>query len=274
MKRILYFFFTVLLSTAIKAQTSTKIDTTQFVAFYNYSINTLDEKGKCVIDSLRLALLVGNRATCCTTLQTYNKDGRASQEMLNAFIMHHQNVTTDLEKNEVIAVEPIYPYRYESHEPLAQVDWKLTEDTMTICSLPCRQAIGKLYGKQWTVWYSEEIPSSAGPWKLQGLPGLIVKAEDSQGIHRFELYETKNEVRNINLVNNPNYKILDRKKLNKFKKKTFGNSRYVNDPTYYVPDNADYVGEVNMNGINYHIGMNSHMLILQKGHIYQPLELE
>ena len=90
---------------------------------------------------------------------------------------------------------------------------------MTICSLPCRQAIGKLYGKQWTVWYSEEIPSSAGPWKLQGLPGLIVKAEDSQGIHRFELYETKNEVRNIDLVNNPNYKRLDRKKLNKFKKR-------------------------------------------------------
>ena len=130
MKRILYFFFTVLLSTAIKAQTSTKIDTTQFVAFYNYSINTLDEKGKSVIDSLRLALLVGNRATYCTTLQTYNKDGRASQEMLNAFIMHHQNVTTDMEKNEVIAVEPIYPYRYESHEPLAQVDWKTVWQTM------------------------------------------------------------------------------------------------------------------------------------------------
>lgn len=274
MKRIFYFFFTVLLSTAIKAQTSTKIDTTQFVAFYNYSVNTLDENGESVIDSLRLALLVGTRASYCTTVLTYNKDGRPSQEMINTFIMHHQNVTTDLEKNEVIAVEPIYPYRYESHEPLSQVNWKLTEDTMTICGLTCRQAIGKLYGNQWIVWYSEEIPLSAGPWKLRGLPGLIVKAEDSHGIHCFELYETKNEVRNIDLVNNPNYQRIDRKKLNKFKKKTFGNPRYVNEPTYYVPDNADSVGEANINGTIYYIGMNSHMLILQKGHVYKPLELE
>lgn len=264
----------MLLSMTIKAQKSTKIDSTRFVAFYNYTINTQDENGASVVDSLRLALLVGTRATYCTTLLSYNKDGRPSQEMVNSFTMHHQNVTTDMEKNEIIAVEPIYPYRYESHEPLAQVNWNLSEDTMTICGLPCHQATGKLYGKEWNVWYSEEIPSSAGPWKLRGLPGLIVKAEDSHGTHRFELYGTKNEVRRIDGVNNPSYQRIDRKKLNKFKKKVFGNSRYLNNPTYYVPDNADDVGEVNMNGNKYHIGMNSHMLILQKAHVYQPLEME
>ena len=256
------------------ATQAAKIDSTQFVAFYNYSIQTQDEEGQDVTDSIRLALLVGTRATYCTTVLSYNKDGRASQEMQNAFIMHHQNVLTDLEKSEVIAVEPIYPHRYETHDPLAEIDWALTDDTLTISGLLCHRATGKLYGKQWKAWYTEEIPSSAGPWKLRGLPGLIVKAEDSEGIHVFTLYETKNEVCDINMIGNPEYLRLSRKKLMEFKKKTLGNVRYAKEPTYYVPNGADHVVEVNLNGTMYYVGMNSHMMTPQKSHVYQPLELE
>ena len=271
MKKILV---TVMALTLTIAAQAGKIDSTQFVAFYNYSIQTQNDEGQDVTDSLRLALLVGTRATYCTTVLSYNRDGRASQEMENAFIMHHQNVLTDVERSEVIAVEPIYPHRYESHEPMAKIDWTLTEDTLTISGLLCRRATGSLYGKQWTAWYCEEIPSSAGPWKLRGLPGLIIKAEDSEGIHCFTLYETKNEVRDINTIGNPEYQKLSRKKLMTFKKKTLGNPRYAKEPTYYVPKGADQVVEVNLNGTMYYVGMNSHMMTPQKSHVYKPLELE
>jgi len=59
-----------------------------------------------------------------------------------------------------------------------------------------------------------------------------------------------------------------------FKKRTLGNPRYVKEPAYYVQDNADDVGEINIDGTTYYVGMNSHMMILQKSHVYQPLELE
>lgn len=271
MQKILATMMVLALTIAAQAE---RIDSTQFVAFYNYTIQTQDEEGQNVTDSIRLALLVGTRATYCTTVLSYNKDGRASQEMLDAFSMHFQNVLTDVEKSWVVAVEPIYPYRYETHEPMVKVDWTLTEDTLTISGLPCHRATGKLYGKQWTAWYTEEMPSSAGPWKLRGLPGLIVKAEDSEGIHCFTLYGTKNEVRDISSIDNPNYQKLSRKKLLAFKKKTLGNPRYVKEPTYYVPEGADEVLEVNVNGTFYSVGYNSHMMILQKSHVYQPLELE
>ena len=101
MKKILV---TVMALTLTIAAQAGKIDSTQFVAFYNYSIQTQDDEGQNVTDSLRLALLVGTRATYCTTVLSYNRDGRASQEMENAFIMHHQNVLTDVERSEVIAV--------------------------------------------------------------------------------------------------------------------------------------------------------------------------
>ena len=263
--------FAFVLTIAAQAE---KIDSTLFVAFYNYTIQTQDDEGRNVTDSIRLALQVGTRATYCNTVLAYNKDGRPSQEMTNSFIMHHQAVLTDMDRAEVVAVETIYPYRYESHEPPAKVNWTLTSDTMTICEMLCYRAMGKLYGKQWTVWYTEDVPSSAGPWKLRGLPGLIVRAEDSEGFHCFELYGIKNEVRGISNIDNPNYQKLSRKKLMAFKKKVFGNVRYVKDPIFYVPNNADDVGEVNINGTTYYIGMNSHMMILKKSHVYRPLELE
>lgn len=261
------------LALTIAAQAE-KIDSTQFVAFYHYTIQTQDDEGQNVTDSLRLALLVGTRATYCTTVLAYNYDGRASQELMNGFMMHHQNVLTDTEKMEVTTTEAIYPHRYITHEPLAKIDWTLSDDTLTISGLFCYRATGELYGKQWTVWYTEEIPSSAGPWKLRGLPGLIVKAEDAKGIHCFTLYETKNEVKDINTIGSPEYHKLSRKKLMEFKKKVFGNARYVKEPIYYVPKDADNVAEINLNGTIYNVGMNSHMLILQKSHVYQPLELK
>ena len=274
-KRIIFFtFMFVATYCGIQAQKSEKIDSSQFVAFYHYTIQTQDDEGIDVTDSIQLALLVGSRATYCTNIQSYNRDGRANREMLNAFQMHISNVLTDTEKTEVVSIEPLYPYRYMTHEPLAKVEWELADDTLTINELFCQRAVGKLYGKSWTVWYTEEIPSSAGPWKLRGLPGLIVKAEDKEGIHCFLLYETKNEVRDINSINHPDYHKVNRKNLMMFKKKTLGHPRYVKEPTYYVTDAADEVGEIINGDMTYYVGLNSHMMILQKGHVYQPLELE
>lgn len=274
-KRIIFFtFMFVATYCGIQAQKSEKIDSSQFVAFYHYTIQTQDDEGIDVTDSIQLALLVGSRATYCTNIQSYNRDGRVNREMLNAFQMHISNVLTDTEKTEVVSLEPLYPYRYMTHEPLAKVEWELADDTLTINELFCQRAVGKLYGKSWTVWYTEEIPSSAGPWKLRGLPGLIVKAEDKEGIHCFLLYETKNEVRDINSINHPDYHKVNRKNLMMFKKKTLGHPRYVKEPTYYVTDAADEVGEIIMGDMTYYVGLNSHMMILQKGHVYQPLELE
>ena len=262
------------LSMSMQAQTNKKLDNSSMTAFYEYTMRTQDENGQNVTDSLRLALLVGTRATYCTTFLSYNRDGRVSQEMQNGFMMHHQNVLTDVANKEVICIEPIYPDRYETHEPLAEIKWELTNDTMSIADLLCHRATGELYGKRWTAWYAEDIPTSAGPWKLRGLPGLIVKAEDAEGIHCFELYGTKNEEKKIEYVAHPEYLKVSRKQLMAFKKKTFGNARYPKEPTYYVTKGADDLGEVNLNGAVFYVGMNSHMLVLQKSRVYQPLELK
>ncbi len=255
--------------TRVKAEI---LDSTQFVAFYNYVIQTQNDEGHDVSDTTRLVLLIGTRATYCTTIFDYNHDGRISEEMMNAFLMHFQNVLTDLEKSEVTTYEPLYPYRYETHSPLNNISWNLTNDSLTINGLFCHRATGKLYGKQWTVWFTEDIPSSAGPWKLRGLPGLIVMAEDVDGIHSFLLYDTKKEIKEIYSFITPDYQKITRKELMKYKKKVLGNPRYIKDPVYYVTEQPEDFGEIRHNGKIYYSA--NHMLIPQKAHVYQPLELE
>ena len=162
MQKILVMMMTFALTVAAQAE---KIDSTQFVAFYNYTIQTQDDEGQNVTDSIRLALLVGTRATYCITVLSYNKDGRPGPEMTNAFSMHHQNVLTDVERSEVVAVEPIYPYRYETHEPMAKIDWTLTEDTLTISGLPCHRATAD---HQRTA-----LPSGHGQALRQAVDGVV-----------------------------------------------------------------------------------------------------
>lgn len=70
-------------------------------------------------------------------------------------------------------------------EELNMMDWTLEEGTKTICGYLCNKATTTYGGRDWTVWYAPDIPVSAGPWKFNGLPGLVMAAIDSESLHEF-----------------------------------------------------------------------------------------
>jgi len=51
----------------------------------------------------------------------------------------------------------------------------------TINNIQVNKAIGTYRGNTWNVWYAPPIPYSFGPWKLNGLPGIILEAKDIAG---------------------------------------------------------------------------------------------
>lgn len=75
------------------------------------------------------------------------------------------------------------PLKYE--EPLPVIEWQMTDSVRTFCEYPCKQAVGSVYGRTWTVWYAPELPLDYGPYILHGLPGLILCAKDSEGVYDF-----------------------------------------------------------------------------------------
>lgn len=71
-------------------------------------------------------------------------------------------------------------------EPFGEMQWEIENDsTKTVLGYECIMARSAYHGREWTAWFTPEIPVHDGPWKLAGLPGLILAATESQGFHSF-----------------------------------------------------------------------------------------
>lgn len=70
---------------------------------------------------------------------------------------------------------------------LNEQEWEMTDSMKTILDYNCQQAICHFRGRQWIVWFAPDIPVSDGPWKLGGLPGLIMEAHDSGNQYTFNI---------------------------------------------------------------------------------------
>ena len=63
--------------------------------------------------------------------------------------------------------------------------WTITDSTREVLGYMCQQATADFRGRHWTAWFATDIPVSDGPWKLGGLPGLILEAYDEGQQHVF-----------------------------------------------------------------------------------------
>lgn len=68
------------------------------------------------------------------------------------------------------------------NEPVAEMQWIIVEDSVaTVLGYDCIMAESDYHGRHWKAWFTPEIPVPFGPWKLRGLPGLILRAEADGG---------------------------------------------------------------------------------------------
>jgi len=79
----------------------------------------------------------------------------------------------------------------EYEEPQPVFNWTLTDSTMVIGDYECQKAECDYAGRHWNVWFTSEVPVDCGLWKFSGLPGLIVKAYDSEGFFIYTLHELR-----------------------------------------------------------------------------------
>lgn len=92
--------------------------------------------------------------------------------------------------------------KYE--ENLPQFNWQLTDSTTNVLGYECHAATCNFRGRDWIVFYTEEIPVMDGPWKFNGLPGLIMQASDAKGEYTFHCIGIKSKaVRPITIYKVP-----------------------------------------------------------------------
>lgn len=107
--------------------------------------------------------------------------------------------------------------------------WQLSAESDTLLSYLCHKAECDFKGRHWTVWYAPEISVSDGPWKLCGLPGLILKAADSQGHYSFT-------ATGLELCHTPRPILFDGKKYETVSRKDYRkvHERYAADPVGFI----------------------------------------
>lgn len=60
-----------------------------------------------------------------------------------------------------------------------------------IAGYNCHKATTEFRGRTFEVWYTPDVPVNFGPWKLNGLPGLILWATDSRNEIEFRATKIK-----------------------------------------------------------------------------------
>ncbi len=87
----------------------------------------------------------------------------------------------------VITHESIGMTKYVYREASDFLTWSITPATSTVAGYACQRATAAFAGRRWEAWFTREVPRSDGPYKFNGLPGLIVKVGDTGGNYVFEL---------------------------------------------------------------------------------------
>jgi GLPGLI family protein len=80
---------------------------------------------------------------------------------------------------------------YLVEEP-ANINWKITKDTANFSGIHCQKAITRFKGRNWIAWFAPSMPFQSGPWKLNGLPGLIIEAHDEKNQASFKFHGIEN----------------------------------------------------------------------------------
>lgn len=87
-------------------------------------------------------------------------------------------VYNNFNEDSISVLDKIETKRYSFREDKI-IEWELFDDFKEIGGLNCQLAKTKFRGRQFDVWFTSSIPISSGPWKFNGLPGLILEVEDS-----------------------------------------------------------------------------------------------
>lgn len=166
-------------------------------------------------DSIRLKINSGEMSTEEIVQQTMSRP----RTKFNIKI----NKSYDLQKMEVLDEMMTELYMYE--ESLDLFSWNIKNESKQINGYECKKAVTSFAGRKYVAWFDPEIPISDGPYKFNGLPGLIISIYDTDNHYKFELIGLERmefEIR-FNLLDE-NYQSIEKAEYRKMKRNENANA--------------------------------------------------
>lgn len=174
---------------AVQAVNKKNIEKSILRVFYDLDFK---ENKKRAINAQTI-LLIGKTVSSFSDVYALKQDSlqdsfskqEPSSNQLNELLAANRNkklqakIYKNYPENEVTTQSSFFGYFYQYEENKLELNWRIRLEEQVILGYVCRKATTSFRGRNYVAWYTEEIPISNGPHLFGGLPGLILKIEDS-----------------------------------------------------------------------------------------------
>ncbi|MFV0145443.1 GLPGLI family protein [uncultured Empedobacter sp.] len=139
-----------------------------------------------------------------------------------------ENYTLEIDLEKEIQKHYIFNLElpFYNEEKIELPIWNISNETSEIDGKKVTKATTFFLGRNWTAYYSEELPIQVAPYLFYGLPGVIIKLEDENSNYKFELtsYKSKKDFINLKETTISQRRRNDFVKMNKDEVYNFGKS--------------------------------------------------
>lgn len=164
--------------------------TTLFDGIKNYEASlTFSEQKSC----FEFKLSIKDTAT----VESHDENGNIKIAIANT---KEHKVYFDFKKKKCSEIKYLIK-TFIVQDTLSIPNWKILDEVKNFSNHLCQKATTTYKGRNYEVWYTLDYPTKFGPWKLCGLPGLILLVEDDTK----EVYFEATEIINItDIIEEPN----------------------------------------------------------------------
>lgn len=200
MRKIVYLLLTFLGPSAM-AQTSRVIDPQPILECQYRIMETDDTLNNDNYNEDWGLLRIGKKASLFYNMKTFYVDSLCSTpggdrlwgDMMVAAIRSRQynsmpgaktSINEYVYKNwpdsKITVADQVATSYFTYEEDYIPQNWVMSDSTKAILGYTCQKAECDFRGRHYVAWFSTEIPVYDGPWKFNGLPGLILEVYDSK----------------------------------------------------------------------------------------------
>jgi GLPGLI family protein len=108
----------------------------------------------------------------------------------------------DYASNQLFSKQDIAYKYFIIEDSLNIFDWQIFNDTKDILGFTCQLAKTSFRGRDYEAWFTPELPVG-GPWKYDGLPGMILSLEEESNFLTYEAISIKNKKIKFTPIDNP-----------------------------------------------------------------------
>lgn len=222
-------------------------DTARYIVYYDLRMveDTVNAPDIAVKETMRLEL--GDRVSLFYSQMAYQADSANAVVMKNGGNSYSGGgqVKWRLYKNyptegKTALLERFGMDRFVCTEDYAAPLWQpVADSSAVILGYQCSMAVTNYKGRTWYAWYAEDIPLDAGPWKLGGLPGLILRAYDAPRHYVFDAVGMSEVATPTPIYyKGVKYEAVSRKQLEGIRR------RYFADPVGYITSNPNVTVQI------------------------------